>query len=358
MNKQTIIPIPASIRWREFRVRYLPFIAMLIVGSAALILWRGMIGAGALVGVGEGIRCNIASPQAGRLTALMVKPYQTVRKGDVMAIIQPYDSRAQLDLLKSELEIARSAGQGTMPEQNAMNYERVRAEYLWQKSELAKARINLEHAEKDLRRNEALIKEKLISTQLYELSLRERDVCRAEAGEIAKGVAEMDLRLQKLQALGDPVANPAPVSDADRLARFSHQLALAQTNWNAIQITAPIDGMISYLNHQTGEFVMDGEPILSMNSMGSERIVGYLRQPYPFDPMVDMPVKVVTRSRQRHQFQSKILQVGAQLENITNELALIQPMTLVDMGLPVVVDVPNGIRLRPGEMVDIHPQLD
>jgi len=288
----------------------------------------------------------------------MVRPYQVVRKGDVVAIIQPYDSRAQLDLLKSELEVARFQSQGTIPEQNAMNYERVRAEYLWQKAELAKARINLEHAEKDLRRNEALIKEKLISTQLYDVSLRERDVCLAEAEEIGRGVAEMELRLQKLQALGDPLANPTPLSDTGRVARFSQQLAVAQTNWNSIQITAPIDGMISYINRQTGEFVMDGEPILSMNSMGSERIVGYLRQPYHFDPQVDMPVKVVTRSRQRQQFRSKIFQVGAQLENITNELAIIRPMTLVDMGLPVVVDVPKGVHLRPGELVDIHPQLD
>jgi hypothetical protein len=57
--------------------------------------------------------------------------------------------------------------------------------------------------------------------------------------------------------------------------------------------------------------------------------------------------------RRRTGFESHILQVGAQVEAITNSLAYLRHDVLFDAGLPVVVQVPENVRIRPGEMVDI-----
>ena len=66
-----------------------------------------------------------------------------------------------------------------------------------------------------------------------------------------------------------------------------------------------------------------------------------------------MPVEVLTRSRVRKRFLSEVRQVGAQLEMITNSLAFLRPGLLVDAGLPIVVDVPDHVNIRPGETVDL-----
>jgi multidrug resistance efflux pump len=348
------IAMPPWVFWREFRSRYLPAIVLVITGLAIFFLWRQVDGA-VLAGVGEGVRFFVTSPQSGWITTLMVRPYQTVRKGEPLAIIQPLDVRAQLDLLRSELEIARLRSQPSIPEQNAMNYEQVRVDWLRQRSELALARVNLERAEKELRRSEPLYREKLISADIYDLAVRDRDLYLAEVEEKSNAVVEIELRLQTLRPLGDPqLANTnGNVLSGQALASFTWKQALAQTNWDSITLTAPMDGMVYGINRQAGGFVLDGELLMDISSLRSDRVVGYLRQPYAFDPQVGTRVKVVTRTHQRHQFTSQITQVGAQLEYITNALAYLRPMALVDMGLPIVIDVPREFQLRPGEVVDI-----
>jgi hypothetical protein len=66
-----------------------------------------------------------------------------------------------------------------------------------------------------------------------------------------------------------------------------------------------------------------------------------------------MPVEVVTRNTPRQRFETQIIQVGAQLESITNALAMLQTGKLVDAGLQLVLPVPADMIIRPGEMVDV-----
>ena len=78
------------------------------------------------------------------------------------------------------------------------------------------------------------------------------------------------------------------------LSRLEAEQVLAQTNWAPITLFAPIDGMVHLVCRHASEFVMDGEPLLMINSQRSDHVVGYLRQPYSFQPEVGMQVEVVT----------------------------------------------------------------
>jgi len=78
-----------------------------------------------------------------------------------------------------------------------------------------------------------------------------------------------------------------------------------------------------------------------------------VRQPYYMDPMVGMSVHVTTRERKAKKFWSEITQIGAQVETITNTLAFVRTGYLMDVGLPLVIDIPKGMQIRPGETVDI-----
>jgi hypothetical protein len=68
---------------------------------------------------------------------------------------------------------------------------------------------------------------------------------------------------------------------------------------------------------------------------------------------VGMSVHVATREHKSKKFWSEISQVGVQIETITNSLAIIREGALLDAGLPVIVDVPKGMQIRPGESVDL-----
>ena len=120
-----------------------------------------------------------------------------------------------------------------------------------------------------------------------------------------------------------------------------------------VTLRAPITGMVSAITKQPGENALEGEPLVAINGLVSDRVVGYLRQPYPFDPQVGLPVVMTTRERKPRRVTGEIMQVGSQLEIITNALAFVRQGSLVDAGLPIVIGLPRGIHVRPGEILDL-----
>lgn len=359
------IPVSGRLLWREFRMRIVPwlFLAGLVVAIA--LMWTRVNIGQTVVGVGEGRRALVTSPQPGLLRELRVHPYELVNEGEPIAIIAPADPRVPLDLLRLELDLGRLRLQPTVPEQNAMNYEQVRGDWLRVKSELAVAKVNLERAQNDVNRNKPLYDEKLVSEDIYDLSLKTREAFQAEVTEKSNAVHEIEQRLSTLRDLGDPEATGAADQFQKLVSRLDAAQALAASNWGPVTLVAPISGMVSAIQRQQGEYILDGEPLVVVHSLWSDRVVGYLRQPYPVDPEIGLPVKVTTRNHKREQFWASISQVGAQVDVITNALAYVRQGALVDVGLPIIIDLPPQSRIRPGEIVDLwirpdgaHPETE
>ncbi len=347
-------PIPAdpqTIR-RLIRQRVLPPVVFIGLLAITVWLWGSVGSAPSLAGVGEGTKATIYSPQAGIVTEFKVQPYQLVNQGDPIAVFQPHDPRQRLDMLQAEIALARLRKEPSQAQQNAMNYQRVRVEFLRLKAELAVARVNHKQAQNEVDRNLPLYTEKLLSEELYELSVQIRDAFGAEVAEKDSAVKDMEQRLEELRGLGDPGAAPPDV-DSDRLlARFEE--ACKTNQLGPLTLVAPVSGMVIPTGKQPGEFAVEGEPLVGIQSTRSERVVAYLRQPYALDPEVGMKVRVITRGPQRVEFMTSIAHVGAQVEAITNALAFVRQGALVDVGLPIILDLPPQSRIRPGEVVDLR----
>lgn len=347
------IPTPAAMYWREFRIRFLPVIAFMVLVGLVVVLWRNSGISSYLAGVAEGVRSTVTSPQVGVLQQLRVQPYQMVQAGDPIAIILPKDPRVEMDLIQSQIQIARLRLQPAVAEQNAMNFESVRVDLLTIKSELAIAKVNLERALNEVRRNEPLFKERLVSEDIYDLSVKSRDMYLAEIEAKSNAIAQIEGRLNALNTLGVPQVPSTNDATQQILARLDGLQNSAETNWGPIVLRAPISGMIGMVYRQQGESVVIGEPLIAINGNWSDRIVAFVRQPYAVDPMVGMSVHVTTRERKAKKFWSEITQIGAQVETITNTLAFVRTGYLMDVGLPIVIDVPKGMQIRPGETVDV-----
>lgn len=347
------IPTPFAMRWREFRIRHLPIVGFSVIMISIVILWRNAGITSFMAGVAEGVRSTVSSPQIGVIQQLNVQPYQMVQAGDPIAVIMPKDPRVDMDLFQSQLQIARLKLQPSVAEQNAMNFEGVRVDLLRTKSELAIAKVNLDRAENDVRRNEPLFKQRLVSEDIYDISLKTRDLYRAETEAKSNAVAQIEERLNALNTLGVPHApntNDIAYQLLTQLDALQHN---AVSNWGPIVLRAPISGMVGMIYRQQGENIVAGEPLVSINGNWSDRIVAYMRQPYYVDPLVGMSVHVTTRERKAKKFWSEITQVGAQVETITNTLGFVRTGYMVDVGLPIVIDIPKGTQIRPGETVDI-----
>lgn len=352
MSKLRPIPTPLSARWRDFRLRLLPFI---IFGGGLTVLalfWNYHTRQATMQGIGQSLNASINTSQTVRVLEWLVPPHTVVPAGTPVAVVVPADTRAEFNRLDSLLSLSRLRSQASLAQDNAMNYERIRIELLKTKSELAIARIKLEQAERDVARNTPLYREKLLAQDLYELSLNTRDALQAEVEEKSRAVAQIESRVENLRPIGEPEA-AATDEAAALLAQLEQAHEAAANNLEAQVLVAPIAGMLSPPLRQVGEAVPAGEPLANISAVRSDNVVAYLRQPYRFDPEVGMAVQVTTRTFQRQAFISHIMQIGPQVEVLTNALAVYRPGNQVDAGLPVIVPIPREVNIRPGEVVDV-----
>jgi multidrug resistance efflux pump len=356
VNLEPLPPIPSTpgVLWGQFRHRVIPTTVFLGLFVLAVMLWSRVNNTPSFAGIAEGVRSSVTTPQPCLVLEVKVRPYQLVNKGDIIAVVNPIDPRMPLELLQAELQVARMRHEPSPAERNAMDYQRVRVELLRLKSELAVARVNLKRAENELQRNRLLFRDKLLSEDMYDLSVQTREALQAEVTQKDTSARDLEQRLEDLRGLGDPGSATANL-DLDRLlTRLEKAHALATTNWGPLTLVAPISGMIAPVLRQPGEYVLAGQPLAGIESLWSDRVVAYLRQPYAIEPEIGKEVLLTTRSPAREQFSISITHIGAQVEVITNALAFVRQGTLVDVGLPVVMDLPPTSRIRPGELVDLR----
>lgn len=353
MQKKSPIPISRTIILREFWQKVVPVMVFAGVVGVCLWLWGPHIAGGQASGIAEGVRSVVTSPRVALLHDLRVSPYEWVEAGQPLATLIPSDPRETLDLLQAELTIARMQLEPSVADRNALDFEQVRVELMRLQQELAVAKVNLERAEKVLARNTALLKDQLVSEDTYDFSVNERDMYREDVANKGLAVEEIQQRMEALRAIGEPLAGITNQFVTGLLGSVEARLASAYTNAAPFVLKAPMSGMVHYISRQPGEYVAEGEPLLAVHSDRAERIIAYLRQPYGIDPQPGQPVEVTTRTHHRHRFKTEVVQVGAQLEAITNSLAFLKPGMTVDAGLPVVLRVPPETRIRPGEVVDV-----
>jgi hypothetical protein len=66
-----------------------------------------------------------------------------------------------------------------------------------------------------------------------------------------------------------------------------------------------------------------------------------------------MLVQVRTRCVKRQSAETQIVQVGSQMEPIIPALLPLSTGKAIETGLPVLVSRPPGLKIRPGEVVDL-----
>lgn len=355
MNSPRPIPTPPALRWREFRIRVLPILFFVVAVGVAGFLWQRNITSPVLVGAVEVRNAQVSVPYAGQIAELRVGRFQSVTKGMPVAVLVPTDPRAALDVIQSELNILQiKLGLPQTQQRNETDYEQLRVDWMRQRVDLASTRVNLELAHDELGRDEQLYKQKLISDQTYEISLKAEQALDAEVLERSNLVNTTAIVLKHLESQGavsstNDSAQPLMAS----LQTEEQKVAQAAAGTEPLTLVAPMDGTVSAVDRQAGENLSAGQPVVTITAAKPEAIISYLRQPIPFEPKVGMQMTVRTRALQMQSGVARIQSVGSQFESITNALAVMRPGVPVDLGLPIEISLPPEMKLRPGEIVDL-----
>jgi multidrug resistance efflux pump len=335
-------------RWREFRIQVLPLMTFIVVISCVGLLWQRYVFPSNIVAQVEAQTAAIISTQPGKIETLAVEKFQTVKKGDIIAIINVSDTnvlaaemnavQANLNIMQERIDASEFRGRQT--------YERERLNFLEQQVQWRINQEKLKLAEAEFKRVEELFKNNPVASRSeYDVALYTKQALEVNVRETEIFLKEKERSLPKL--LTETTNSAASIERAISAER--ERLIVASSN---IVLRAPIDGIVTTLDTHAGARIMAGVPLVVISATKSERIVAYMRQPISATPKPGDTVQVRRRTFKRQTAVATISDVGPQLEAITPPLLPVGAGKM-DLGLPFAINLPSQLNLIPGEIVDV-----
>ncbi|HXI52442.1 MAG TPA: hypothetical protein VNH84_13090, partial [Candidatus Saccharimonadales bacterium] len=169
-DKLPPIPTPASQRWREFRIQWIPFLVFIGVLVGIVYLWRNYVQPVGMIGFVETNAVNVTSLQDGLLTDLKVERFQVVTVGQEVGVVVNTDPellRLQIATVEADLELMRERLM-VDHERTKQGVEQMHAELNIQKVTQAKDKANLFLYSNDFVRAQSLLKDKSISEAQFD----------------------------------------------------------------------------------------------------------------------------------------------------------------------------------------------
>jgi HlyD family secretion protein len=201
----------------------------------------------------------VRSERAGVITRAWISKGQLVRKGDPLVEL---DTRvASADLSKAQAAIQEAKAQEQVLTQGGRVAERQQIE-----ADLARARLDLDAAQKNYQALERLVAKQAATRQ--------------ELDSAHQLVEQLEL---KIQALEKNKAVLVTATDQDiakaRLREAEAAAAVAQTNLDLSVIRAPMDGTVYDFDLKQGSYVNPGDPIAKVGLLNRVRVTVYVDEP-------------------------------------------------------------------------------
>jgi multidrug resistance efflux pump len=275
-----------------------------------------------------------------------------VRHGDPLAVVMTTDPsllEAQLAVIQAEVDLLRYSLDPLIGRQRSdLDYERLRVELMSQRAAQATAEVRRLHAENDLARARQLYADDLIAIAELEQAITDHE---ALVTEIAGHRAIVSMLQDELERLNLPSAAGAEETLLAAIRVHEQRLRVVEAELAPVTLRAPLDGRVGLILRGAGEHVMAGEPLLTVMSETTDHVIAYLRQPLRVEPTVGMAVRVTAPARDRGAGLGRVLQVSAQLEPLPE--LLLAPGMRPEKALPLLISLPEGMRVRPGERLEL-----
>jgi HlyD family secretion protein len=254
------------------------WLAILLVGAAAVVIWAAMkkaqppdvnftkvtretlVSTLSTNGKVEPIEwMPVRSERMGVITRTFVSRGQLVRKGDPLVEL---DTRvANADLSKAQAAIQEAQAQEQVLTQGGRVAERQQIE-----SDLARARLDLAAAQKNHQTLERLVAKQAATRQ--------------ELDSARQLVDQLELRIQALEKNKAALVTGTDKDIAKARLRQAESAAdVAQTNLDFTVIRAPMTGTVYDFDLKQGSYVNPGDPIAKVGRLDRVRVMVYVDEP-------------------------------------------------------------------------------
>ena len=268
----------------------------------------------------------ISAEVAGRITAVPIANNQRVAAGDVLFRIDPERFEIERDRRQAELRAAY---------QHVASLE---ARYRTKQSELTAAQLDMIYVANDLKRMRQLLAGGTISETRLLDDERELQQAELKIEVLHEQLAEVLASLG-----GDPDLPPDRHPD---VLRAKAELREAEADLKAATVRAPKDAIAANLTLQLGEYVEDGDPVLSLVSTAGFWVEANLKETQLTHLQVGQEAQFEVDAYPDVVWRAEV----ASLAPATGaEYALLPPQNASGNWVKVVQRVPVKLRILPQE---------
>ncbi len=214
----------------------------------------------------------VSSQISGRLTELLVKEGDVVQRGQLLALIEPRELKADQDYyvhneqgFTAQVQQAEAA----LRFQALQTLDQIRqaeATLASTESQQAEAAADLERARLDFERNAALFKDNIVGSQAYDQARTAYDAAKAHIETVRKQVeaARAALALARSNAEQVAMRKSQLLANRRQLEAAGAQKEKAQVVLGYTEIRSPIDGIVDVRAALQGEVVNPAQPIVTL----------------------------------------------------------------------------------------------
>jgi membrane fusion protein, multidrug efflux system len=260
----------------------------------------------------------------GRVISVEAAENELVKKGDVLFRIDPEPFRIALDLADAKVLAVRH------------DVEASRAEFHQIEAEIDAAKARVDFSEQQAKRQRELQGRGIAA----KASLDEAEMNLATAKEDVTALHEK-LRTVLAKLGGDP-ASAVELHPDFRAAEAERDMAARDLH--KTEVLAPVDGIVSRMRLQPGEWVKEGEPAFSMIDPASTWIEANLKETQLENVRVGQRTEVEVDAYPHDSWQGEVASISPATGA---EFALIPPQNATGNWVKVVQRLPVRIVVRP-----------
>jgi multidrug resistance efflux pump len=360
----------------------LPVFVWLAVVGCVVVLFRHRAGRFEVVGLAQAELYQVAATCTGRLREVPVQLFEKVEAGQTLAVVETVlDNEhvgAELEVARAEIhhlqaQLTAMRGQLQAEAENletdriaatrryAVDVETARLRILEFKTQLETDRMMLRDLAIDVETARELVDKDAIAP--YELQKAQ-----AQYDALARQVQENENLLRQAtedfllaeQRRSDFVKRQPEHPPLDSALEVIRQATNVQqkrveallARHIPVELKCPYDGVVSQIWRRSGEALQAGEAVVTVAQAVPTEVVAYAGQNQIGQVRENLPVKLVKSNRPEQVAASQVVHVGPVIELMPERLW--QNRNLPQYGLPVLIKIPPGMKLVPGEMVGVR----
>lgn len=361
----------------------LPILVWIVALGCLVVMLRFRSERFELVGYAQVAEHQLAATCDGRIEQLPVELFQNVTEGQTLAVINTVleneDIHSELKVITAEIEhlmaqlvptqenLLTQASQRLSDRQAAqrrlsIDVENARLQLLQLKTVIETDKITLQDLGIEVKIAQNLFDQDAIAQyQLDKAKVQYETLdkkIQSSQQELAQTQTDLDNAQVRLDnfvsqgATGGQSIDSALVVIHKEIKVQQARLEQVLARRMPLQLKAPYDGVISLLLSASGEVVLANQPILKIAHTQPKQIVAYAPQNCVGDIKERMTVEIVKTSVPQRISRSQITYLGPNVEMLPERLW--RNPNLPQWGRPMLINVPPGLKLLPGESVGIR----